>query len=76
MKPDDLVRFRHMIEAAARVSPEARSHARDAPWSALVGMHNRLIQAYFDIDRDLVWTAVTEEVPPLLPRLRSLESGD
>ncbi|MGO9171969.1 MAG: DUF86 domain-containing protein [Rhodomicrobium sp.] len=29
-------------------------------------MRNRLIHAYFDIDRDILWKTVTEEVPQLI----------
>jgi uncharacterized protein with HEPN domain len=35
-------------------------------------MRNRLIHAYFDIDRDILWKAATEEIPALLPKLREL----
>jgi uncharacterized protein with HEPN domain len=29
-------------------------------------MRNRLIHAYFDINLDIVWRTVTEELPPLI----------
>jgi len=74
MKPDDLVRLGHMIEAAVRVSPEARSLAPDVPWQAIVGMRNRLVHAYFNIDRDTLWQAAIAEIPALLPLLLSLVS--
>jgi uncharacterized protein with HEPN domain len=35
-------------------------------------MRNRLIHAYFVINRDIVWKTVTEEIPALLPILREL----
>jgi uncharacterized protein with HEPN domain len=35
-------------------------------------MRNRLIHAYFDIEREIVWKTVTEELPDLLPLLRDL----
>jgi uncharacterized protein with HEPN domain len=35
-------------------------------------MRNRLIHAYFDIERDIVWKTVTEELPDLLPLPRDL----
>jgi uncharacterized protein with HEPN domain len=35
-------------------------------------MRNRLIHAYFDIDRDILWRTATEEIPGLLPHLRAL----
>ncbi|MBF0333239.1 MAG: DUF86 domain-containing protein [Alphaproteobacteria bacterium] len=112
MKPDDLIRIRHMIEAgesasrfvagrqrddldghemlrfalvraieiigeaAARISPETRAEVPSVPWFAIVSMRNRLIHAYFDIDHDILWKTVTEEIPDLLPLLRSLPPTD
>jgi len=32
-------------------------------------MRNRLIHAYFDVDLDIVWTTVSEDLPSLLPIL-------
>ncbi|HXT05836.1 MAG TPA: HepT-like ribonuclease domain-containing protein [Roseiarcus sp.] len=37
----------------------------------IVGMRNRLVHAYFDINTNVVWKAVTEELPALMPRLRA-----
>lgn len=58
--------------AAGKVSEEARAEAPDIPWAAIVSMRNRLIHGYFDIDTEMVWKTVTEELPALLPRLRAL----
>jgi len=35
-------------------------------WKAIIGMRNRLVHAYFDIDRDILWKTVTEEIPDLI----------
>jgi len=112
MKPDDLVRIRHMIEAAetavdfidkrrredldtdrmlrfalvraieiigeaaSKVSPEFRSETSAIPWRSIVTMRNRLVHAYFDIDLDFTWMTATDDIPPLLSRLRSLLPED
>lgn len=57
-------------EAASRVSVETRGTLPAIPWSAIVGMRNRLSHAYFDIDYDIVWRTATDEVPAVLPALR------
>ncbi len=59
-------------EAAARLSDEARAAAPDVPWRQIVAMRNRLIHAYFDVDRDIVWTAIRNELPDLLERLKAV----
>ena len=59
-------------EAANKVSTETQSAHSDIPWGAIIGMRNRLVHAYFDIDADTVWVAASKEIPELLPRLRAL----
>src|SRR5262249_37909847 len=72
-----LVRAIEIIgEAASRVSAEQRGNSPTVPWSAIVAMRNRLIHAYFDIDRDIVWRTVTEEIPSLRSELLQLLPKD
>ncbi len=51
-------------EAASKVTDESRA-AIPLPWPAIVGMRNRLIHAYFDVDRDILWTTVQQSLPEL-----------
>jgi uncharacterized protein with HEPN domain len=68
-----LVRAIEVIgEAASKLSADTRSATPSVPWWAIVAMRNRLIHAYFDIDRDILWKTVSEELPALLPLLRAL----
>lgn len=57
-------------EAASKVSTEARAKLPAVPWSRIVAMRNRLAHAYFDIDRNILWRTVAEELPELLRLLR------
>lgn len=52
-------------EAANGVSSEMRSRYKDLPWQTLVDMRNRLIHGYFDIDLDIVWNTVENNIPQL-----------
>jgi uncharacterized protein with HEPN domain len=56
-------------EAAARVSPECRADTTSIPWADIVGMINRLIHAYFDVNLDLVWDTAQDDLPPLVAEL-------
>jgi uncharacterized protein with HEPN domain len=68
-----LVRAIEVIgEAASKLSADTRSATPSVPWWAIVAMRNRLIHAYFDIDRDILWKTVSEELPALLRLLRTL----
>jgi uncharacterized protein with HEPN domain len=61
-------------EAASQVTAETRAQLPDLPWSSIVGMRNRLVHAYFDVNRDILWTTVTEAAPPLVERLNTVLS--
>jgi uncharacterized protein with HEPN domain len=62
-------------EAASRVSAETRQDCVDIPRQDIVAMRHRLIHGYFDIDFDIVWSTVTEDLPPLVAQLeRALAS--
>jgi uncharacterized protein with HEPN domain len=37
-------------EAASRISEAGRAKTPQIPWTAIVGMRNRLVHAYFDVD--------------------------
>lgn len=56
-------------EAATRVAEPARRRLPEIPWERLVGMRNRLVHAYFDINLDIVWKTVTEDLPGLISLL-------
>jgi uncharacterized protein with HEPN domain len=56
-------------EAASRVSDETRSLLPDLPWGQMVGIRNRLVHGYFDIDHERVWTTVKDDLGPLVRRL-------
>ena len=59
-------------EAASKISDESRVVHDAIPWKAIVGMRNRLVHAYFEINADIVWETVTVEIPGVLPKLRTL----
>ena len=61
-------------EAASQISDDTRAELPDLPWTSIVGMRNRLVHAYFDINRDILWTTVTEAAPPLIQRLKTVLS--
>ena len=56
-------------EAAAKVTPATRAQVPSVPFGQIVSMRNRLIHAYFDVDLDIVWTTVSEDLPALIPAL-------
>ena len=63
-------------EAASQVSPNRRSHHPEIPWQDIVGMRNRLIHAYYDVDLDLVWETIKTDLPPLIAALEKILGKD
>jgi uncharacterized protein with HEPN domain len=109
MSPDDLIRLRHMLEAAesalsfaqgrqrsdldsdamlryaltyaiqvigeaaSKVSADGRAEVPAIDWPAIVGMRNRLVHAYADVDRAILWTTIVSDLPTLLEQLRAVD---
>ena len=59
-------------EAAVGISLEFIEKYPQIPWSDIVGMRNRLIHGYYDIDLDVVWKTVKEDIPPLKAKLEKI----
>jgi uncharacterized protein with HEPN domain len=56
-------------EAAKYVSEPTRLASPAVPWSAAARMRDRLIHHYFDIDLDVLWATLTDDLPALLDAL-------
>ncbi len=53
-------------EAAKQVSEPTRLTYPTVPWSAAARMRDRLVHHYFDIDLDVLWATLSEDLPALL----------
>jgi uncharacterized protein with HEPN domain len=63
-------------EAASKVTKESREGHPEVPWLNIIGMRNRLIHVYFDIDLDRVWDTITEDLPPVIAALEKIVEKD
>jgi uncharacterized protein with HEPN domain len=59
-------------EAAVAISSEFKEKYPQIPWSGIMGMRNRLIHGYYDINLDIVWETVKENIPPLKAELEKI----
>jgi len=59
-------------EASSRISSGLREANPQVPWVDIIAMRNRIVHAYYDIDIDVVWKTVTEDLPVLLPEIQSI----
>ena len=68
-----LVRLLEIIGEAARgISEEFRQNHPDLPWKKMVGMRDRLIHGYFDVNLDVVWETITEDLPDIVAQLEKM----
>jgi uncharacterized protein with HEPN domain len=63
-------------EAANGVSEVVRGRHGGVPWSQMIAMRNRLIHGYYDLDLDIIWSTVSEDVPPLVVLLEDAISAE
>jgi uncharacterized protein with HEPN domain len=71
-----LERFLEVVgEAATKVSETTRREMGAVPWNEIIGMRNRLVHGYASVDRDIVWVAVTADLPALVAELEAAIRG-
>jgi uncharacterized protein with HEPN domain len=58
-------------EAARGVSAEFRAIHSEIPWRSMAGMRDRLVHGYFDVNLDVVWQTMQQDLPPLVEQLRA-----
>ena len=72
-----LVRLLEIIgEAANRVPEIQRSRIPEVPWPQIVGLRNRLIHGYDEVDFDILWQIVSSDLPKLIGALETSPSSD
>jgi uncharacterized protein with HEPN domain len=59
-------------EAARRVSSQFREKHQQIPWEAIAGMRSKIVHDYMNVDEDIVWDSVTQELQPLIDELRKI----
>ena len=67
-----------MGEPAARITTETQKRLPSVPWAEVVGLRNRVIHGYDEVDFDILWNTVVFDFPTLAAEIeRSLsEEGD
>lgn len=57
--------FEIIGEAANNVSDKLKKRFPELAWKSMIGMRNRLIHAYFEVDHDVIWITIREYLPRL-----------
>ena len=58
-------------EAAKSVGEGTRAAHPDVAWAAAARMRDRLVHHYYDVNLDVLWSTVDEDLPSLLAILRA-----
>lgn len=56
-------------EGASRLSAEFRAEHPEFPWAEMIGMRNRIVHGYDDLDPDIPWRIATEDIEPVIAGL-------
>jgi uncharacterized protein with HEPN domain len=68
-----LIRLIEVVgEAATRVTPEGQEKYPSIPWSQVVSMRNRLIHGYDQVDLNVLWDTIEDDLPPLIAELEKI----
>jgi uncharacterized protein with HEPN domain len=59
-----------IAEAARRVSETTRQTLPNIAWQEINGMRNRLVHEYNDVNLNIVWDVVQNEMPKLIKELK------
>ena len=59
-----------MGEATRNLSEELRNEYPEIPWRQMIGLRNRMIHAYFNVDLQIIWEIVQGDIPDLKPKMK------
>ena len=79
---DDRVYLAHIIEMIGNIDElSARGHEHpEIDWTAISGFRNRLVHGYLEVNRDIVWNVMVNDLPELkhaaVSMLQALDSAE
>lgn len=44
----------------------------EVPWEKMTTMRNRVVHGYFEVDLDIVWTTIKQDLPKLVERIQPI----
>lgn len=59
-------------EAASRLSQQFLEEHPEVQWNKIIGMRHILVHGYFEVDYEIVWSAVINDLPIIKTRILRL----
>ncbi|MBZ0257621.1 DUF86 domain-containing protein [bacterium] len=59
-------------EAANNISLDLQKKYSDLPWRQMIGLRHVLVHQYFEIDLDVIWKIIEEDICVLEKRIREI----
>ena len=59
-------------EAAGHIPDDIKARHKYIPWGEIVGLRNRIVHGYFNIDLKIIWGVIKEELPALKIQLEHI----
>ena len=59
-------------EAANRIPDSVQENYPHLPWLQMISLRNRLIHGYDNVDFDILWVIVTQDLPGLIVQLEDI----
>jgi len=63
-------------EAAAHISLEFQHRHPEIEWRGAIGMRHRLVHGYAEVDLDVVWAVLRQDLPELLAQLEAARKAE
>lgn len=59
-------------EASTKISIDFKKTNPQIDWKSIVGIRNKIIHEYFDINIDTIWLTVTKDIPVLKKQINQI----
>jgi len=64
--------FEIIGEASNSISDDFQNKHQEIPWVKLISMRNRLIHGYFDVNYDIIWKTIKQDIPELITLIEKI----
>lgn len=66
-----LFRMIQVSENAKKLSDEIKETNRDVPWRALAGFRNRIVHDYGNVDLNIVYETLKNDIPSIVDKIEN-----